>query len=134
MQDLGSVTETGLSSAYDINNQGEAVGRADTDSGARGVLYKDGAITPLDTLIDPVDGWTISNANGINDLHQIAATACKLDVCYAVRLDLAPIPELGQVFLLAGGVLLLLAGRAARHARYPGRWDHSARMHAFAPA
>lgn len=123
MQDLGSVTETGLSSAYDINNKGEAVGRADTANGERGVLYKDGSITLLDALIDPVDGWTIENANGINDLHQIAATACKLGVCYAVRLDLAPIPEPGQVFLLASGFLVLIAGRAGRRLARRHAWS-----------
>jgi probable HAF family extracellular repeat protein len=111
MQDLGALTETGLSSAYDINNFGEAVGRADTADDARGVLYANGTITLLESLIDPVDGWTIENANGINDLHQIAATACKLGVCYAVRLDLAPIPEPGQVALLGTGLLALVRRR-----------------------
>jgi probable HAF family extracellular repeat protein len=114
LQDLGSVIENGISSAYDLNNKGEAVGRADTDDGSRGVLYANGSITLLESLIDPVDGWTIENANGINDLHQIAATACKLGVCYAVRLDLAPIPEPGQVALLGAGLLILLGKRTAR--------------------
>ncbi|HEX8477038.1 MAG TPA: hypothetical protein VF663_01815 [Telluria sp.] len=115
LQDLGSLTENGVSSAYDINNKGQAVGRADTDAGARGVLYANGSITLLESLIDPVDGWTIENANGINDLHQIAATACKLGVCYAVRLDLAPIPEPGQLAMLGAGLLILLGVRARRH-------------------
>ena len=114
LQDLSSVIENGISSAYDLNNKGEAVGRADTDDGSRGVLYANGSITLLESLIDPVDGWTIENANGINDLHQIAATACKLGVCYAVRLDLAPIPEPGQVALLGAGLLILLGKRTAR--------------------
>jgi len=114
LQDLGSLTPNGLSSAYDINNLGEAVGRADTDAGSRAVLYANGVITLLESLIDPVDGWTIENANGINDLHQIAATACKLGICYAVRLDLAPIPEPGQGFMLGAGLLVLLRGRAFR--------------------
>jgi len=122
LQDLGTIIEDGLSSAYDINNLGEAVGRADTENGARGVLYANGNITLLESLIDPVDGWTIENANGINDLHQIAATACKLGVCYAVRLDLAPIPEPGQFAMLGAGMLILLGVRAkrliARHGRH----------------
>jgi probable HAF family extracellular repeat protein len=106
LQDLGALVADGLSSAYDINNLGEAVGRADTGTDSRGVLYANGSITLLESLIDPVDGWTIENANGINDLHQIAATACKLGICYAVRLD--PIPEPGQVLLLGAGLLALL--------------------------
>jgi probable HAF family extracellular repeat protein len=115
MKDLGNLVPDGLSSAYDINNKGEAVGRADTANGSRGVLYANGTIAVLESLIDPVDGWTVENANGINDLHQIAATACKLGVCYAVRLDLAPIPEPGQVAMLGAGLLILLGVRARRH-------------------
>jgi probable HAF family extracellular repeat protein len=124
LQDLGSIIENGISSAYDLNNKGEAVGRADTEDGSRGVLYTNGSITLLESLIDPVDGWTIENANGINDLHQIAATACKLGVCYAVRLDLAPIPEPGQAALLGAGLLILLGKRTARALRQRSRHGH----------
>jgi probable HAF family extracellular repeat protein len=132
MHDLGNLVPDGLSSAYDINNKGEAVGRADTANGSRGVLYANGSIAVLESLIDPVDGWTIENANGINDLHQIAATACKLGICYAVRLDLAPIPEPGQVAMLGAGLLVLLGVRARR--QLAGRKDNAHGRTGLAPA
>lgn len=113
MQDLGGVTDSGNSIAYDVNNLGQAVGNADTSGSLdpRAVLYENGGIVQLDTLIDPGDGWTMTNATGINDAHQIAGTACRLGLCYAVRLDLAPIPEPEQAVLLAAGVLLLVRRR-----------------------
>lgn len=121
LQDLGALTDRGNSVAYAINNLGQAVGSADTFGGNvnQAVLYENGAVVLLDTLIDQADGWTMINATGINDQHQIAGNACRLGLCYAVRLDLAPIPEPGQVLLLAAG-LLALAGR--RTLRALAKW------------
>ena len=42
----------------------------------------------LNTLVDPRLGWNIQTALAINDAGQIAATAVRGGVQYAIRLDL----------------------------------------------
>ncbi len=94
LQNLGSLAADADSMAYDINNLGQVVGAAETASGMHGFLYEDGAMVDLNTLIDPAAGWTIRDAQAINDVEQIAGTACKGALCYAVRLDLvSQVPE-----------------------------------------
>jgi probable HAF family extracellular repeat protein len=114
MRDLGTMTYDGNSSAYGINELGQVVGYTDTDSGSKTYLYSDGQMVLLDTLIDPGAGWTITNANGINDLGQIAGRACRGELCYAVRLDLASnVPEPQHFVLLIAGIVMFACGRRA---------------------
>lgn len=44
----------------------------------------------LNTLIDPDLGWSLRDADGINNSGQIAATGCNAGICFALRLD--PVP------------------------------------------
>lgn len=104
---LGEFKPNGNSVAFDINNAGLIVGRADAPAGTRGFVSTGVGLVALDSLIDPGAGWTITAANGINDLQQIAATACNLAGCFAVRLDLAPVPEPTETALLGAGLLVL---------------------------
>ena len=121
MHDLGTMGYDGNSSAYGINELGQVVGYTDTATGPATYLYSDGKMVLLDTLIDPAAGWTITNANGINDLGQIAGRACRGELCYAVRLDLAAaVPEPRQLGLLGAGLFLLL-GRMVRRQAFPPR-------------
>lgn len=124
MRDLGGLVADPArdfnSAALDINNLGQVVGVAGVDFGVKhGFLYDDGTMTDLNALIDPASGWVIKSAAAINDVRQIAATACKEELCYAVRLDLVPaVPEPSGFMLLAGGLALLAwRGRAAGRAR-----------------
>jgi probable HAF family extracellular repeat protein len=113
--DLGVLLEGGDSTAHDINDQGQIVGATDTVLGKQAFLYVAGSMMLLDGLIDPALGWTVQEANGINELGQIAGTACKAGLCYAVRLDLATaVPEPAGVLLLAVGLLGLTVARRAR--------------------
>ncbi len=117
---LGSMIPNGNSSAYDINDQGQVVGFTDTPTGGLAYLYAAGSMVLLDTLIDPASGWTVVNAVGINEAHQIAGTACKEGLCYAVRLNLASaVPEPGTVLLFGAGLLVLALGRLASGGAWP---------------
>jgi len=114
--DLGVLLEGGDSTAHDINDQGQIVGETDTVLGRQAFLYVAGSMVLLDGLIDPALGWTVQEANGINELGQIAGTACKAGLCYAVRLDLASaVPEPAEAMLLAAGLLVILLAQRARH-------------------
>ena len=104
--ELGGLAPNLNSSARDINNLGQIVGGARiADGSGHAFLYENGEMIDLNTLIDPALGWTITDAAAINELQQIAATACRGDVCQAVRLDLVPsVPEPSAYALLVAGL------------------------------
>jgi probable HAF family extracellular repeat protein len=138
LYDHGAITDLGVldltapddSIALDINNHGQIVGRAavtlDPDHyGYHGFLWTGSGLIDLNTLIDPKSGWVITDASGINDAQQIAATACRgvgLDDCRAVRLDLlAPVPEPENWAMLTLGLGLVgLLKRFRSTGRQPG--------------
>lgn len=68
-----------------INNLGYIVGSSDNLSG---FVYRGKRMQSLNALIDPAAGWDIAAPRAINDAGQIAATAVRKGVRYAVRLDL----------------------------------------------
>lgn len=68
-----------------INNYGHVVGGSDHLSG---FIYRGRRMESLNALIDPALGWDIAGPTAINDAGQIAATAYRGGVSYAVRLDL----------------------------------------------
>jgi probable HAF family extracellular repeat protein len=117
MNIIGGLFTDGVSIASDINNLGQVVGSARGPDGglSHAFLYENGVLTDLNALIDPASGWTITDAAAINDVQQIAATACRAGVCQAIRLDLvSAVPEPSMFALMAGGLALCLArGRLA---------------------
>lgn len=68
-----------------INNHGHVVGTSDHLSG---FIWRGRRMESLNALIDPRLGWDIANPRAINDAGQIAASATRGGVQYAVRLDL----------------------------------------------
>lgn len=112
MIDLGaSELDYSGSAAQDVNNLGQVVGWDTVGNERHAFLYQGGARLDLNRLIDPGSGWTVTDAAAINDLAQIAGTACREGQCYAVRLDLlqAEVPEPGGWLLMATGLAMLLA-------------------------
>ena len=68
-----------------INNHGHIVGYSDV---LQGFVWRGREMQSLNTLVDPRLGWHIGTAQAINDAGQIAATAVRGGVQYAIRLDL----------------------------------------------
>lgn len=94
MHNLGTLPDGGFSSARAINDKGQIVGYALADLGQGGwrkaFVYRFGLMRDLNTLIDPALGWSLRDADGINNSGQIAATGCNAGICFALRLD--PVP------------------------------------------
>ena len=78
-------TEPRFSAGTGINNLGHIVG---TSNHLSGFVYRGKRMESLNALIDPRLGWNIDRPAAINDAGQIAATAVRNGVQYAVRLDL----------------------------------------------
>ena len=115
MIDLGTLGG-GRSYGYGVNALGQVVGGSslEGDFDTRAFLYSGGAMTDLNSLIDPSSGWVLYEARGINDLGQIAALGCLGDNCQAVLLDVVPqVPEPASVTLVLAGLGLLAAQRAS---------------------
>ena len=96
MTDVGT-SFAGNSQAEAVNASGQVVGyfeagtRADGSVNQRAFLYSSGKMYDLNALLGTDSGWTISDASGINDKGQIAATGT--DVLGRQRaLLLDPIP------------------------------------------
>jgi probable HAF family extracellular repeat protein len=68
-----------------INNHGHVVGASNHLSG---FIYRGKRMQSLNALIAPKSGWDIGSPEAVNDAGQIAATAYRNNVSYAVRLDL----------------------------------------------
>lgn len=72
LQNLDSLNEYPNSYASDINNLGQIVGYAFSDF--RPLLWENGTITDLNTLIDPNSGWKLQSAVAINNKGQIVGS------------------------------------------------------------
>ena len=71
-----------------INNRGHVVGFDLGRGTPSGFIWRGRRMESLDSLIDPRQGWTITDPQAINDAGQIAATGTRNGRSYAVRLDL----------------------------------------------
>ena len=68
--DLGVLTGGTNSYALGLNNSNQVVGASSAVSGDRAVVWQNGVITDINSLIS-VSGWEFRQASGINDLGQI---------------------------------------------------------------
>ncbi|MGX4641947.1 hypothetical protein ACWCIA_10075, partial [Massilia sp. SYSU DXS3249] len=83
--DRRPATEDRDSAGTGINNYGHVVG---TSNHLSGFIYRGKRMQSLNALVDPRLGWDITRPEAINDAGQIAATAFRGGIQYAVRLDL----------------------------------------------
>lgn len=77
------------------------------------MLYEDGQMLDLNTLIDPASGWYLTEAAAINDRGQIAATGYSNGRQHALLLTPTAVPEPSSLVLLGLGIGLG-AGAVAR--------------------
>jgi probable HAF family extracellular repeat protein len=112
VSDLGTLGGT-LSVATGINNHGQIVGYAgnygDSAFYDKAIIYSDGTMTDLNTLIDPGSGWTLQTANAINDNGQIVGygiNAAGQGHAYM----LTPNPRLQNIRLAGGNASFELVG------------------------
>jgi probable HAF family extracellular repeat protein len=94
---------------------GQIVGYSDTPSGQDAFLYTDGQMVDLNNLIDPSSGWSIVEADGINDDGQIVATGYQDGLGGEFdTLLLTPVPEPVSASMLVFVLLSKLASRPTR--------------------
>jgi probable HAF family extracellular repeat protein len=101
--------------AVGVNDMGQIVGYSDTPSGQDAFLYTDGQMVDLNNLIDPSSGWSIVEADGINDDGQIVATGYQDGLGGEFdTLLLTPVPEPVSASMLVFVLLSKLASRPTR--------------------
>ena len=126
MRDLGTLTPGRPTSATAMNDTGMIVGVGTrVSAGDTAFVWRNGVMMDLNELLDPVSGWYIDDARGINDIGQIAAHGCNaaLGVCAVLRLDpLSPVPEPATAGMLAAGLALLGAAARQRRGRTRPLW------------
>jgi len=107
MQDLGTLGGA-WSQAYVINSNGQVVGQAATAEGSGHAFLYNGQMEDLNDLIEQDSGWTLNEADGINDLGQIVCSGINSSGQSDLFL-LTPVPEPSTLVLLGISVISLLA-------------------------
>ena len=76
MHDLGTLPGDSTSQALGINDRGDIVGTScDADFNCRAVIWRNGEITDLNTLVAPRYSGTLTTANDVNESGRITGQA-----------------------------------------------------------
>jgi probable HAF family extracellular repeat protein len=115
MHDLGTLGGTGYygvdSIGSDVNSIGQVVGTSFVDDGSglgisaqHAFIYRDGAMTDLNSLIGSSTGWTLWEATAINDSGQIVGSGTNA-AGESHAFLLTPVPEPSTWAAIIGGVI-----------------------------
>lgn len=116
--DLGGLGNYG-GAANALNNAGQVVGNSASPltpggTGGHAFVYADGAMADLNTLVDSLGGWELTDALDINSVGKILGTACQSGNCVSVLLTPVPEPSAGLMLLAGLGALVPLTARRRR--------------------
>jgi probable HAF family extracellular repeat protein len=115
MHDLGTLGGT-YSNGYAINDSGQITGQSSTpgDAAYNAFLYTSGlGMVDLNTLIDPLSGWSLSIGQGINNAGQITGYGYHGDKLRAFLLTPVPEPSGAIVLIQMSAIPLLRRYRQA---------------------
>lgn len=92
---LGTLPGGGWTTATAINDLGQVVGNSyfESELGTRAFLYEGGGLLDLNDLIPLETGWTLLDANDINDQGQILVKGSRGGRNRALILTPSPVPE-----------------------------------------
>jgi probable HAF family extracellular repeat protein len=116
MTDLGELGGTLGSGAFGINSLDQIVGATSTVAAPtqrRAMLYQNGVMTDLNTLLPAGSGWTLIQADAINDAGQIIAFGSSPTGTSGAVL-LTPVPEPSTLALVGLAAATLAARRFRR--------------------
>jgi probable HAF family extracellular repeat protein len=115
--DLGTLPGTASSEAHGINDSGQIVGYCFNNVNGAGVaafIYKNGAMTDLNSLIPVNSDWDLINAEGINNNGQIVGYGTNPSG-QTVAFLLTPVPEPSNVALSVAGAAVLVVFWRIKH-------------------
>jgi probable HAF family extracellular repeat protein len=119
MHDLGTLGGSG-STGSDINNLGQTVGYSTIEDNlaTHAFLYSNSeGMMDLNSLIDPMSGWVLYSAQGINDAGQITGYGIIHNQEDAFLLTPVPEPSAGILLAIGAAGCIYWNGRARLHAR-----------------
>lgn len=111
LTDLGTLTGGNSSRANALNELGQVVGWSASSVGNRAFLYESGAMTDLNSLIDPTTGWVLKEASGINESGQIVGWGLHNGQTRAFLITAVPEASTYSMMLVGLGLVGIAAAR-----------------------